>query len=57
MRETISTFQERLVDERIPSYLLKPLLKCLLTALDYLHTSCHIIHTGTFLSEVIIIGN
>jgi serine/threonine protein kinase len=31
---------------------LKPLLKFLLTALDYLHTKCDIIHTGTFVSKL-----
>ncbi|KAK6365862.1 hypothetical protein LTR64_008698 [Lithohypha guttulata] len=32
-------------NECIPGNLMKPLLKFLLTGLDYLHTVCHIIHT------------
>ncbi|KAK5093106.1 hypothetical protein LTS08_008951, partial [Lithohypha guttulata] len=45
MRETLSTFQRRLRHGCIPGNLLKPLLRFLLTGLDYLHTQCHIIHT------------
>jgi hypothetical protein len=52
MRETLSTFQRRMKNECIPSDLLKPLLKFLLTALDYLHTKCDVIHTGTFVSKL-----
>ena len=48
MRETLATFQRRLVDGRIPLALLKPLLKFILLGLEYLHTKCHIVHTGTF---------
>lgn len=46
MRETLSTFACRLQNGCLPGYLVKPLLKILLTGLDYLHTQCHIIHTG-----------
>ena len=48
MRENLSTFQRRLRDGRISVSLLKPLLRFLLLGLDYLHTKCHIIHTGIF---------
>lgn len=47
MRESLSRFQRRLVGSQIPSYFLKPLIAMTLTGLDYLHTHCHIIHTGT----------
>lgn len=47
MRESVSTFQRRLSNGRIPGYFLKPLLEMLLAGLDHLHTRCHIIHTGT----------
>ena len=47
MRESVSRFQKRLVNGRVPSYFLKPLMAMVLTGLDYLHTKCHIIHTGT----------
>lgn len=46
MRESLSRFQRRLADGRMPVYFLKPLLSMVLTGLDYLHTECRIIHTG-----------
>ncbi|CZT42280.1 uncharacterized protein RSE6_02141 [Rhynchosporium secalis] len=46
MRETLSLFQSRLKQKRFPLKLLKMYLICLLTGLDYLHSECHIIHTG-----------
>lgn len=51
MRESISKFQRRLSNSRIPGNFLKPLLVMLLTGLDHLHTKCHIIHTGTRLAD------
>ncbi len=51
MRESITKFQRRLSNDRIPGYLLKPLLVILLTGLDHLHSKCHIIHTGTRLAD------
>lgn len=47
MRESISRFQRRLSNGRMPGYFLKPLLAMVLTGLDHLHTRCRIIHTGT----------
>ncbi len=47
MRESISEFQSRLSNDRIPSDILKPFLEMVLTGLDYLHSKCRIIHTGT----------
>lgn len=52
MRETLSTFQRRLSHGCIPRDLLKPLLRFMLTGLDYLHTQCHIIHTGNFVLDI-----
>lgn len=46
MRESLSKFQRRLPEERLPIFFLKPLLTMLLTGLDHLHRECHIIHTG-----------
>lgn len=46
MRESISKFQRRASNSRIPGYFLKPLLVFLLIGLDHLHTKCLIIHTG-----------
>ena len=51
MRESVSRFQRRLSNGRIPGYFLKPLLVMLLNGLDHLHTKCHIIHTGTRLAD------
>jgi serine/threonine protein kinase len=51
MRETLSTFQERTQNRRLPSNLMKPLLRFLLLGLDYLHTKCHVSHTGLRLSH------
>ncbi|KAI1124039.1 kinase domain protein [Nemania abortiva] len=45
MRETLYDFQQRLLRHRIPHPLLKFYLYCLLHAVDYLHTKCHVIHT------------
>ncbi|KAK5304602.1 hypothetical protein LTR99_003665 [Exophiala xenobiotica] len=46
MRETISTFQRRVQNERLPGTVMKPLLRLLLMGLDYLHSECQVIHTG-----------
>jgi len=45
MRESLSTFQRRLPEGKMPGYFLKPLLIMVLTGIDYLHGKCHIIHT------------
>ncbi|KAI9802702.1 MAG: hypothetical protein M1825_002724 [Sarcosagium campestre] len=45
MRESVSKFQRRLSNGRLPGYFLKPLLEMVLTGLDFLHTECHVIHT------------
>lgn len=46
MRESLSRFQRRLPEGKMPGYFLKPLLTIVLTGIDYLHEKCHIIHTG-----------
>ncbi|KAL1305508.1 hypothetical protein AAFC00_002379 [Neodothiora populina] len=45
MRESLSTLQRRLPEGVIPVYFLKPLLKFVLSGLDFLHSECDIIHT------------
>ena len=46
MRELLWQFQQRLPDNRIPPGLLKVYVEFLLQGLDYLHSECHVIHTG-----------
>lgn len=46
MREPLWLFQERMPDGKIPLQLLKVYLRIFLKALDYLHSECHVIHTG-----------
>ena len=47
MPESLATLQQRRIDSKLPSFFLKILMKFLLQGLDYLHTKCHIVHTGT----------
>lgn len=47
MRESISTFQMRMLDDKIPGYFLRLLLQKVLRGIDCLHNQCNIIHTGT----------
>jgi serine/threonine-protein kinase SRPK3 len=46
MREPIWMLRRRFRDGRYSSNLLKYTLQYLLSGLDYLHSECHIIHTG-----------
>lgn len=48
MREPLWLFQQRWENGKLPPALLKVYLKFLLRGLDYLHSECHIIHTGGF---------
>lgn len=52
MREPLWLFQQRLPDGKIPPPLLKVYLGIFFQALDYLHSECHIIHTGEFQGDV-----
>ncbi|CAH0046049.1 unnamed protein product [Clonostachys solani] len=45
MRETLFRLQHRLQRQRLAPPLFKFYIYCLLHALDYLHTECHLIHT------------
>lgn len=47
MRETLSMYQRRFDGGRMPLPLVKTYIRVLLTGLDYLHTKCRIVHTGT----------
>ena len=46
MREPLWLFQRRWENGKLPPALLKVYLRFLLRGLDYLHSECHIIHTG-----------
>ena len=46
LREPLWLLNERFEENVIPSYILKIMVQMLLHGLDYLHTECHIIHTG-----------
>lgn len=51
--ESLWLFQKRW-DGKLPSAPLKVYLRFLLRGLDYLHSECHIIHTGRYLTRYII---
>lgn len=46
MRETVAHYQLKMPRERLILPILKLHVYVLLQALDYLHTRCHLIHTG-----------
>ena len=46
LREPLWLLSQRFEGETIPSNLLKIMVQMLLQGLDYLHTECHIVHTG-----------
>ncbi|KAI9832065.1 MAG: hypothetical protein M1826_002393 [Phylliscum demangeonii] len=46
MRESLELFRRRLKQSKFMLELLKAYLKALLQGLDYMHSECHIIHTG-----------
>jgi serine/threonine-protein kinase SRPK3 len=54
MREPIWMLQRRFDDGQYSSDLLKLTLQYLLSGLDYLHSECHIIHTGVSVSVIIL---
>jgi serine/threonine protein kinase len=48
MREPIWLLQRRMPGGRFPSDILKHIVEFVLSGLDYLHSECHVIHTGDF---------
>ena len=48
MREPLWLFQRRRENGKLPPALLKVYLRFLLRGLSYLHSECHIVHTGEF---------
>lgn len=52
LREPLWLTRTRFGTNTIPSEILKVVVQMLLHGLDYLHTSCHVIHTGKSLISV-----
>lgn len=48
LREPLWLLNERFEGNIIPSEILKIMVEMLLHGLDYLHTECHIVHTGKY---------
>lgn len=46
LREPLWLYRKRFVGDVIPSEILKIMLQMVLHGLDYLHSECHVIHTG-----------
>ncbi len=46
MRETLHDFRSRFKNQRFPPQILKLYVVLLLQGLNYLHSECHLIHTG-----------
>jgi serine/threonine-protein kinase SRPK3 len=46
LRESLGKYCQRWQDRVMPPEIFKIILQEILQALDYLHTECHIIHTG-----------
>lgn len=49
MRESLSMYQRRFHDRKMPLPLIKTYIRGLLTGLEYLHKKCRIVHTGKFI--------
>lgn len=46
LREPLWLYRQRFIGDTIPSDVLKIMLQMILHGLDYLHSECHVIHTG-----------
>jgi len=58
MREPMSQFQHRIQGDKIPPQLVKVYVDFILEELDYLHSYCQIIHTGSsFQSHYMVHAN
>jgi len=55
MREPLWLFQRRWENRKLPPALLKVYVRFILRGLDYLHSECHIIHTGAYKLHLLII--
>jgi serine/threonine protein kinase len=49
MRESLSMYQRRFDDRKMPLPLIKIYIRAFFTGLDYLHKECRIVHIGKFI--------
>ena len=54
LRESLGKYCQRWQGHVMPPEIFKIILQEILQALDYLHTECHIIHTGKYFLYVIV---
>ncbi|QKX54061.1 uncharacterized protein TRUGW13939_01144 [Talaromyces rugulosus] len=54
MRETLSVYQRRFDDKKMPLPLIKTYIRTLLTGLEYLHKECRIVHTDLKLENIMV---
>ncbi|KAK4560702.1 hypothetical protein LTR86_005280 [Recurvomyces mirabilis] len=54
LRETLEIFRTRFANGRLPLPLVKAYVKILLVGLDYVHESCHIVHTDLKLDNIMV---
>jgi serine/threonine-protein kinase SRPK3 len=54
MRQSLWSLPPYLATKTLPSRVFKPFLELLLRGLDFLHSDCHIIHTGKYLKMCFI---
>lgn len=52
LREPLWLYRERYTGDVVPPNILKILMQMILHAVDYLHSECQIIHTGTATSMI-----
>ncbi|KMK60538.1 protein kinase, putative [Aspergillus fumigatus Z5] len=54
MRESLSMYQRRFNDRKMPLPLIKTYIRALLTGLDYLHKVCRTVHTDLKLENIMV---
>ncbi|OBT44936.1 hypothetical protein VE00_04746 [Pseudogymnoascus sp. WSF 3629] len=54
MRESLSMYQRRFDDRKMPLPLIKTYIRALLTGLDYLHKECRTVHTDLKLENIMV---
>ncbi|KAF4551296.1 Protein kinase domain-containing protein 33 [Elsinoe fawcettii] len=54
MRESLTTFKRHFVSGMLPPALMAPILEMLLLGLDYMHSSCKLIHTDLQSANILV---